>query len=224
MPKKMIVKIIAFLFVVSLMLYINYVHIDLHPERIQLTILSFGIWAPLIFIAIFSLRPFVLFPASILGVVGGLSFGPIIGPIVTYVGSVSGAIISFLAVRYLGRNIRRKKWTGRGETIQKKIEEKGFFYVFALRVIPVINFDLVSYLSALSRISFKKYIFATMIGIIPGTLAFNFLGASFVELSPLMFIITGTMFVVAFLVPLIIKKILKKKKNIDLDFLSDKET
>jgi len=222
MSKSLLLKIIALSIVIGLMIYLNYARIDLHPEQIQMTIISFGIWAPLIFIGIFSLRPFVLIPSSVFAIAGGLSFGPLIGPIATYIGSLSGAVLSFLVIRYFGNNFRKRNWRGKGEYIQKKIEENGFFYVLALRIIPVINFDVVSYLSALSRISFRKYITATMLGIIPGTLAFNFLGASIVELNPRMFIITGSMFLIAFLIPIFIKKRMKKK-NIDIDIFSDKK-
>ncbi|PYZ95093.1 TVP38/TMEM64 family protein [Salipaludibacillus keqinensis] len=222
MPKKLLIKIISFALLIGLLLYINQAHVDLHPEQIQFAVLSFGIWAPLIFILIFSLRPFVLFPASILAIAGGLSFGPILGPIVTYIGSLAGAILSFFLIRKLGTNFQQKKWRGRGELIQKKIEENGFFYVMALRIIPVINFDFVTYLSALSRIPFKRYLLATMVGVIPGTLAFNFLGASFVELNATMLIITGAMFLIAFSIPVMIRKIMKKK-NMDIDLLPDEK-
>lgn len=222
MPLKLMMKILVFLILIVSLIYINHAHIDIHPDHIQALMLSFGIWAPLVFIGIFTVRPFVLFPASIVAIAGGLSFGPFIGPVVTYVGSLSGAAVSFLVFRKLGANFRQKDWKGKGNNLQVKIEENGFFYVMALRIIPVINFDFVSYLSALSTIEFRKYFGATMVGIIPGTLAFNFLGASFVDLNLTMIFITSGMFIVAFAVPLIIRKILKKK-NIDIDILPDEK-
>ncbi|UTR14843.1 TVP38/TMEM64 family protein [Salipaludibacillus sp. LMS25] len=220
MPTKLLLKIVAVLTLIGILIYFNNTHLKLHPDQIQRTVLSFGIWAPIMFIIIFSLRPFVLFPSSVLAIAGGLSFGPVLGPLVTYVGSLSGAIVSFLVVRKLGGRLNQKEWQGRGKSLQKNIESNGFYYVMALRIIPVINFDFVSYLSALSRISFYKYVGATMLGIIPGTLAFNLLGASFVDLSLHMILLTTFMFIVALAIPIIIRKVMKKK-NIDIDLLPD---
>ncbi|WP_280770912.1 TVP38/TMEM64 family protein [Salipaludibacillus daqingensis] len=222
MTKKLLIKVIAFTIVIGSLIYINHAYINVDPEQIQKAILSFGIWAPLIFIGIYSFRPFVLFPASILAIAGGLSFGPFIGPLVTYIGSLSGAFLSFLVIRYLGNNFRENTWQGKGEELQKKIEENGFFYVVALRIIPVINFDFVSYLSALSRIPLQKYMTATMVGIIPGTLAFNFLGASFVDLNTRMVVITLVTFLVVFSIHFISRNVMKKK-NMDFHLLSDEK-
>ncbi|UCZ55117.1 TVP38/TMEM64 family protein [Bacillus shivajii] len=222
MPTKLLIKIGLFSLIILFLFWLNHSFLNLHPEQIQKTVLSFGIWAPLIFILMFAIRPFVLFPASILAIAGGLSFGPLIGPIVTYIGSLSGAALSFMFVRKLGHSFTQKEWQGKGKHLQKRIEENGFFYVLALRIIPVINFDFVSYLSGLSRIEFRKYIGATMLGIIPGTLAFNFLGATFVEMNFTMVFITSLLFVIAFSVPIIIRKRLEKK-NIRVDLLPDEE-
>ena len=222
MPIKLIIKLAVFAFLVFLILWINKSFLNLHPDDIQQTMLSFGWWGPLLFILMFAVRPFVFFPASILAIAGGLSFGPFIGPVVTYIGSLSGAFLSFIAVRKLGKSFVQKEWKGRGEKIKKRIEENGFFYVLALRVIPVINFDFVSYLSGLSRIEFRKYFGATMIGIIPGTIAFNLLGATFVDLDWIMIVLTCLMFLISFTIPLIIRKKLAKK-NIPIDLLPDED-
>ncbi|MCE7792007.1 TVP38/TMEM64 family protein [Salipaludibacillus sp. CUR1] len=220
MPANLLLKIGLFVFLIGTVFYINHYHINIDPMRIQAAVLSFGIWAPLIYILLFSLRPFVLFPASVFAVAGGLAFGPFLGPVVTYAGSLTGAILSFLLVRRLGSRFIQKSWRGRGKHIQKKIEDNGFFYITALRIIPVINFDFVSYLSALSRIPFNKYLAGTMVGIIPGTLAFNFLGASFAELNARMLAVTALLFAVFLGLPAIVLRLLKKK-NIDVDFTAN---
>lgn len=222
MPKKLILKVIIFVFIAytGYWLFNNFSTVG--PEQLQSFMLSFGIIAPLVFILLFTIRPFVLFPASIMAMAGGLSFGPIIGPAVTYIGSLAGAALSFFVMRKLGHKFRAKKWQGRGEAIQQNIEMNGFFYIAALRIIPVINFDFLSYLSALSRIKFSIYFKATMVGIIPGTFAFNFLGAAIVDLSPAMISITAGTFFIAFTIPIVIRKKMKQK-NLDIDLLPDEQ-
>ncbi|QKS71188.1 TVP38/TMEM64 family protein [Paenalkalicoccus suaedae] len=215
MKTSFLVKLAGFILIIGLVLFLNDRFLNIEPERLQIFLLSFGVLAPFIFILIYMIRPFFLFPSSILAVAGGLSFGPIIGPVATYIGSLSGAILSFIVIRKLGKRFIKKSFGDRYEVIQTRIEENGFSYILALRIVPVINFDLVSYLSALSRVNMKTYIGATMIGILPGTLAFNLLGASIADLSWQMIVLTISMFVVSFFIPVAVRKALKNR-NIDL--------
>ncbi|GEL08345.1 TVP38/TMEM64 family protein [Salisediminibacterium halotolerans] len=222
MPKRLLIKIALFIPLVLGLIYFSENYLRFTPGQIQTFMLSFGILAPLVFIVLYTIRPFVLFPASVMAIAGGLSFGPFIGPAATYIGSLSGAALSFIVMRKMGHRFRTKKWTGRAEQLQKNIEENGFFYILSLRIIPVINFDFLSYLSALSRVPFRTYMSATMVGIIPGTLAFNFLGASIVDLSLNMILLTVSTFIIAFSIPVIVRKRLAKKE-IDIDLLPDEK-
>ncbi|SDN34439.1 TVP38/TMEM64 family protein [Alkalicoccus daliensis] len=209
------------LFILIALYYINTTYLNLEAEELQNFLLSFGILAPVIFILLFSIRPFLLFPSSVLAIAGGLAFGPFIGPLVTYIGSLAGGILSFLFIR----KVRKKKTEGEGtkrELIKKRIEENGLFYIVSLRIIPVINFDLVSYLAALSTVRFKTYAAATMIGIIPGTIAFNLLGASLADLSPGLIAVTALMFAIALSIPVYVRHLLRKR-NLDIEDITDKK-
>ncbi|MDQ0255180.1 putative membrane protein YdjX (TVP38/TMEM64 family) [Evansella vedderi] len=220
MVNKEIWKPTIFIVVLLLLIWVNSTFIQITPEDIQGAMFSFGLLAPFIFILMYTLRPFILFPASIFAIAAGLSFGPMLGMVVTYIGSISGAILSFLAVRKLRISIVQKHWKGKGKHLQMRMEDNGFYYVLGLRIIPVINFDVVSYLSGLSKISFREYLGATMVGIIPGTIAFNFLGASLLRADWQMLLITALVFILAFIIPLFIRKVLEKK-NIPIDFSRD---
>lgn len=202
-------------------MYINRTYLNLEAEEVQEFLLSFGILGPIIFIIIFSIRPFLLFPSSVLAVAGGLAFGPFLGPLVTYAGSFAGGMISFLFIRKISSK-RVKKEGAKRELIKKRIEENGLFYIISLRIIPVINFDLVSYLAALSNVKFKTYAGATLIGIIPGTIAFNLLGASLADLSPGLIIATILMFAIALAIPVYVRHLLRKR-NLDIEDIKDEE-
>lgn len=207
--------------ILAVLYYANTTYLNLEAEEVQTFLLSFGILGPVIFILLFCIRPFLLFPSSVLAVAGGLAFGPFIGPLVTYIGSLSGGILSFLFIR----KVRRKNTASEGakrDLIKKRIDENGLFYIVSLRIIPVINFDLVSYLAALSTVRFKTYAGATMIGIIPGTIAFNLLGASMAELSAGLIAVTILMFAIALSIPVYVRYLLRKR-NLDIDEISDKK-
>ncbi|PRO66905.1 TVP38/TMEM64 family protein [Alkalicoccus urumqiensis] len=199
-----------------LLFWINREFLDMEPDDIQPFISSFGLLAPFVFLLLFSIRPFFLFPASILALTSGLAFGPFLGPILTYAGSLSGAVLSYWAVRFFRRNHEIPDHSGKRRVIQQRIEENGFFYLVSLRIIPVIHFDLVTYLSAMARVRFRTFLYATMAGIIPGTLAFNLLGASIADVSIPLAAATVLMFLIALSIPWIVKRQLEKR-NISTD-------
>lgn len=74
MKKKIIKAIIISLLVLGLTwFYQSYVQIS--PQQIRDWILSFGVLAPVLFMIIYTIRPLILFPASILSLGGGLASG-----------------------------------------------------------------------------------------------------------------------------------------------------
>ncbi|PTL40318.1 TVP38/TMEM64 family protein [Alkalicoccus saliphilus] len=223
MNLRFVLKAVLFGGIIGLLIYINQEYLNVEAEEIQEFLLSFGLLAPVVFVIIYTIRPFFLFPSSMLAVAGGLAFGPFIGPAATYAGSLSGAVISFLVIRKLGGSKKLASGsTGSQNLIRRRIEDNGFFYIVSLRIIPVINFDLVSYLSAVSRIRFKTYIAATSVGIIPGTIAFNLLGASIADLSPGLIAVTAAVFAVALAIPVVVRKMLQKR-NLSMDDVTRKQ-
>jgi uncharacterized membrane protein YdjX (TVP38/TMEM64 family) len=220
MNLRLFLKAFFFFLIIGVLFYLNQYHLNFNAEDLQRFLASFGIMGPLVFVILFSLRPFILFPASVLAVAGGLAFGPFLGPVVTYVGSIAGALLSFLFIRKIGSKKPLKKHGEKRKLLQKRIEENGFFYIVSLRIIPVINFDLVSYLSALSKIKMKTYLAATMVGIIPGTIAFNLLGASIADLTPGLMAATAAVFAVALSIPIYVRYLLQKK-NLNMEDVTE---
>ncbi|WP_223292275.1 TVP38/TMEM64 family protein [Salipaludibacillus neizhouensis] len=181
MQIKSFIKWSLVLFVILLLLFFNYRYLNIKPIEIREWILSFGILAPLFYIIVYTLRPLILFPASILSLAGGLAFGAVWGTILTVIGATGSAAVAFWVSRKLGKNVAKKEWKGKGEKVQEQLEINGFIYVIIVRLIPIFNFDMISYLSGISRVKFIQFILGTALGIIPGTFAYNFLGSSLVE-------------------------------------------
>ncbi|MGE6369994.1 TVP38/TMEM64 family protein [Planococcus kocurii] len=178
-------------------------------------ILSFGLWSPVIYILIYTVRPLIFFPASILSIAGGLAFGAWLGTLYTIIGATLGAMLSFYVAKTLGNKLVRKTWTGNVRKIQSQMEQNGFFYVLLFRFIPVINFDLISYVAAFAKVRFTSFALATFIGIIPGTFAYNFLGSSFVSGNPKIIILAVVVFVIMTVVPITLRNRWNKKQLLD---------
>ncbi|WYF02341.1 TVP38/TMEM64 family protein [Bacillus velezensis] len=185
----------------GLLLWANRKYLNLSPKEIRLWVLSFGVFAPLVFIGISIVRPFVLFPVSIVSVAGGLAFGPFFGTMYTLAGSMGAAAASFCG----GAAFNEKSRHGKMEAIQKQMKTNGFFYIFILRILPV-NFDVISYAAGLSKVRPMTYFLATAAGIIPGTIVLNVLGASFMSGNVLTVLGVICLYIVFLSLPVIFKK------------------
>lgn len=184
---------------------------QIDAEGLRNWILSFGFWAPLIYIIIYTVRPLIFFPASVLSIAGGLAFGAWLGTLYTIIGATLGAMLSFIVAKNLGKSLVRKEWSGNAKKIQAQMEQNGFLYVLLFRLIPVINFDLISYMAAIAKVRFVAFTLATLIGIIPGTFAYNFLGSSFISGNPKIIILAVIVFIVLTVVPILIRNRWNKK-------------
>ncbi|MBT2623882.1 TVP38/TMEM64 family protein [Bacillus sp. HU-1818] len=203
MNTKRVVKWLAVIAGAGLLFYANRRYFNVSPKEIRLWVLSFGVFAPLVFIGISIIRPFVLFPVSVISVAGGLAFGPMLGTMYTLMGSMCAAAVSFLAAGLFAA--RKKSHHVRLENIQKQMEKNGFFYIFMLRILPI-NFDLISYAAGISNIKPWTYLAATAAGIIPGTIALNVLGASFFTGNVLVFSIVIVIYIIFLTLPFVFKK------------------
>ncbi|SDG84123.1 Uncharacterized membrane protein YdjX, TVP38/TMEM64 family, SNARE-associated domain [Planococcus glaciei] len=175
-------------------------------DSLRSWILSFGLWAPVIYIAAYTIRPLLFFPASILSLAGGLAFGAWMGTLYTVLGASLGAFLSFFVARKLGAGLGKGKWTGNTGKIQSQMEQNGFFYVLLFRLFPGLSFDLVSYAAGVAKVRFSSFALATIIGIIPGTFALNFLGSSFISGNPKMVILGIIVFSIVAGIPLAVQK------------------
>jgi uncharacterized membrane protein YdjX (TVP38/TMEM64 family) len=209
---KTVILLLIWLMIAGGFIYWNQTVWQAGPDDIRNWLLSVGLWAPALYIVIYTLRPLLLFPASILSLAGGFAFGPLWGMIWTIVGATGSATVAFAVSRWFGRSLTGTYATeqSRWYRLQKGFEQRGFTYVLLMRLIPLFPYDLVSYAAGLSRIPLRTYLVATVIGIVPGTFAFNFLGASFATGDWRSIAIAAVVFIAAILVPLLLKNRFEK--------------
>ncbi|MCD2456835.1 TVP38/TMEM64 family protein, partial [Staphylococcus aureus] len=74
MKRKTAVKWLAVLAGAGLLYWGNKTYLNVSPKEIRVWVLSFGVFAPLMFIGISIVRPLVLFPVSVISIAGGLAF------------------------------------------------------------------------------------------------------------------------------------------------------
>lgn len=170
-----IVKAAAFLLLAAALWLLNHRVFHFTPEGVKRHILSFGAWSPLIYILVYTIRPLLFFPATVLCLAGGLAFGPVWGTAYTMVGFTCDSILVFLLARKFGSRLFRKP-TGRIQEWGERLEKRSFLTIFTLRLIPIVPFDVTSVAAGLSAVRFLPYICATVIGTAPVTVAYSLLG------------------------------------------------
>ncbi len=199
-------KIAAIAAVAGALLWFDFKVLKVDPETIREWVLSFGWIAPVLYIGLYIARPFVLFPASILSMAGGLAFGTWLGMLYTLVGAVTGAVLSFLLARKIGKGFFKRKGDPRMGKIESSMARKGFTMVLLLRIAPFVPFDLVSYSAGAARVRLRAFLPATVIGTLPGTFAYNFLGSSLTSGGWRHFLVAGCIFAVALSVPFLFRR------------------
>jgi len=177
------------------------------PTEIRDYVLSFEVYAPLIYIILFTIVPLTLFPDSILAIAGGMIFGIANGAIYTMIGAVCGASLSFYLSRTFGQTLLKSLLSKHPNLSTEKFKSKGFLFILILRLIPLIPFDIISYSAGLSEIKYKDFILATVLGIIPGVLVFTNIGDKSIDIGSDAFYVS-----LALLIGLISITVLIKRK------------
>ena len=136
-------------------------------------------FGPLIFIAIYTLRPLILFSAVVLTLGAGFLFGPVWGVVLTIIGANLGASLAYLIGRYFGQGVLESSGddTGLVGRYAERLRNNSFETVLTMRFI-FLPYDLVNYLAGFLKVRYTAFILATILGSLPGTIAFVLFGAS----------------------------------------------
>ncbi|MBV7330368.1 TVP38/TMEM64 family protein [Chloroflexi bacterium TSY] len=175
-------KLVALvLWVLFIGLYVWYISINeltpLESVRQLIDLMRSSSYGPLIFILIYAFRPLIFFSATLLTIASGYLFGPLLGIMLTIVASNLSAMLAYMIGRYFGGNLLDDEKDGLIRRYAKRMRSNSFETVLIMRFV-FIPYDLVNYLGGLLRIDWKAFLFATMIGAIPGTISFALFGAS----------------------------------------------
>jgi uncharacterized membrane protein YdjX (TVP38/TMEM64 family) len=119
-------------------------------------------------------------PASVLTIGAGALFGVVGGTIVVVIGATLTATLAFFLARTVLRS-RIERWVAKNPkflAVDRAIAREGPKIVVLVRMAAVFPFLFVNYAFGLTGIRPLPYIAATFIGIVPGAVAFVYLGAA----------------------------------------------
>lgn len=150
----------------------------INPVQLQAWLNQAGNWAPIIYIILYTIATILVLPSTPLNLIGGALFGSWLGTLWTSIAAIIAAVVAFAFTRTVGREIIIQKLAGRWQSMDAEISQGGLFYMFAIRLLPIIPYGLVNFAAGLTSISFRDYLLGTILGTVPGVLPFVMLGSS----------------------------------------------
>lgn len=138
-----------------------------------------GAIGALVFGVVYVLATILMVPGSILTLGAGLLFGVFWGTVTVSVASTIGASLAFLAGRFLARDWIAAKVAGKArfEAIDRAVGREGFRIVLLTRLSPIFPYNLLNYGYGLTGVDFWRYVLASWIGMLPGTVLYVYFGS-----------------------------------------------
>lgn len=149
---------------------------DLHLEATVTWVAGFGLIAPLVYTALRVVSAVLLVPGLFLSLAAGVLFGPVWGAVYNLIASTLGAVLAFLVARYLAAHWVEQRLGGRLKKIVEGVEAEGWKFVAFVRLVPLFPYNILNYALGLTRIKLSHFTFASFVCMIPGDVAYVYIG------------------------------------------------
>ncbi len=138
-----------------------------------------GSWGPVLFILIYIVATVLLVPGSALTFGAGALFGVVRGSLYVSLASTIGATCAFLIGRHLAREAvaRRIEHDPKFSAMDQAVADGGWKIVGLTRLSPLFPFTLLNYAFGITRVSLRDYVWASWLGMMPGTVMYVYLGS-----------------------------------------------
>lgn len=120
-----------------------------------------------------------------LALAAGLCFGVPLGTAIIVFGSTLGASLAFLAARCWWRDAVQRRWGPQLAGVQAAVARDGAFYLFSLRVAPVIPYPVINPLMGLTAMRLRTFFAVSLLGMLAGSVAYAWAGAALAQAQAL---------------------------------------
>jgi pyruvate/2-oxoglutarate dehydrogenase complex dihydrolipoamide dehydrogenase (E3) component/uncharacterized membrane protein YdjX (TVP38/TMEM64 family) len=129
----------------------------------------------------------LLLPGLILTLGAGFAYGVAVGVPLVWVSANLGAALAFLLGRTLARDRIAARVAGNAKfaAIDRAVGREGLKIVLLTRLSPAFPFNLLNYAYGLTRVTFRDYVVGSLVGMIPGTAMYVYLGSLITSVSEL---------------------------------------
>ena len=115
--------------------------------------------------------------AAALSLAAGILFGRWVGTGLVSVAATAGATLAFLSSRYVLRGWVRSRFGDRLRPVERGVERDGAYYLFTLRLIPLIPYFLINLGMGLTPIPVRTFALVSWVGMLPVTFLYVNAGA-----------------------------------------------
>jgi len=138
-------------------------------------------WGPLLYVALYTVRPLIFFPATVMTAMSGYLYGPALGTGYALIGGNLSGTLAYFVGRFFGGDLFGEEDVQASGFLARhaaNLRRNGFEAVLVMRLI-YLPYDLVNYLCGFVRVPWLPYATATLLGVLPGALTFTLLGSIF---------------------------------------------
>ena len=107
---------------------------------------------------------FVFFSKDIFYLSGALIFGPYLSALLIFISELINAAILFYLARKLGRAFVEKSAQDKYKNLDERLGRISLFWLFVFRAAPLIPYRFLDLAAGLTKIRFRKYILAVILG------------------------------------------------------------
>src|SRR5688572_5108001 len=153
--------------------------------------------------------------AAILTLAGGAIFGLLAGTVIVSFASSIGATLAFLAARFLLRDSVQARFGARLAEIDRGVAKEGAFYLFTLRLVPLVPFFVINLLMGLTKMKAGTFYWVSQLGMLAGTVVYVNAGTQLARIESLSGILHPALigsFVLLGVFPLVAKWVLDAVK------------
>ncbi len=145
---------------------------------VQERVMHWGAWSAICYPLLYACCNVLLLPGGFLSIGGGFFFGLWWGFLITLVGNVGGAAMSFFISRWIGRRWLHRKLMRNPtlEALEPAVEREGWKIILLSQLHPLFPTSLLNYLYGLTRIRFRTCMLWVAIGQAPGLFLYAYLG------------------------------------------------
>ena len=154
--------------------------------------------------------------AVIMTLAGGAIFGTLWGTVIVSFASSLGATLAFLAARFVLRDSIEARFGNRLAEFNKGIEKEGAFYLFTLRLVPLVPFFVINLLMGLTKMKTLTFYGVSQLGMLAGTAVYVNAGTQLAQLESLQGILSPGLigsFVLLGVFPLLARKVTEVLKG-----------
>lgn len=146
---------------------------------------QFGYWGPLLIFAIMIVQMFLfVIPSTLVMIISILAYGPIWGSLLALTGLLISSSVAYAIGAYLGPvTVDKLIGPDTKKNVEKNVEKYGVWTVIIVRIAPILSDDATSLVAGLVRMGYWRFIWSSIVGIVPLLIALAYLGGDFERLK-----------------------------------------